>query len=149
MFYISKIPDKLWNIHGPFDQCLETPEYTTYVSNTLLQEDYVHYLCLFIIVLIGFIVLMLFWWVHLHLHFYSLIKLIFFRILFKFMWDHTVKAITGKIQPFDILYFRSSKVQFSAQVKDFFRPKWNSNPPKWKMPVLIRCDSLNNRNKQK
>ena len=85
----------------------------------------------------------------LHLHFYSLIKLIFFRILFKFMWDHTVKAITGKIQPFDILYFRSSKVQFSAQVKDFFRPKWNSNPPKWKMPVLIRCDSLNNRNKQK
>ena len=85
----------------------------------------------------------------LHLHFYSLIKLIFFRILFKFMWDHTVKAITGKIRPFDILYFRSSKVQFSAQVKDFFRPKWNSNPPKWKMPVLIRCDSLNNRNKQK
>jgi hypothetical protein len=55
------------------------------------------------------------------LHFYSLIKLIFFRILLKFTWDHTVKAT--KIRPFDIFYFYSSKVQFSAQVKDFFLPK--------------------------
>jgi hypothetical protein len=54
----------------------------------------------------------------LHLHFYNLIKLIFFRILLKLMRDHTGKAT--KIRPFDIFYFRPNEVQFSAQVKDFF-----------------------------
>ena len=57
----------------------------------------------------------------LHLHFYNLIKLIFFRILFRLMWEHTGKAT--KIRPFDIFYFRSSEVQFSAQLKDLFLPK--------------------------